>query len=268
MNGKILVAVCGVGNPNFDKKITGIINNIDIIEKTAPVKYYNNIDFIFYCYDNSLQDQLVPRKNCKIIRETGYVGEFIYKHLQPEAVACYDRIIVMLDDIVIQPDFNIAKIMKIQDDYDFDLISPTLTQDSEFSYEFMLCKTTENNNYVMSTRFVEFFMYIMKPYSDSYAKWLSCFDQHTKYMWGIDNILNLEHGLKLGLINNMTIKHLFKGELCNWRNGDDERKRVFNNIVTKHQKNNTKTVITRGTKNNLDHALKVVEYIDLDLEYK
>ena len=87
-------------------------------------------------------------------------------------------------------------------------------------------------------------------------------------MWGIDNILNLEHGLKLGLINNMTIKHLFKGKLCNWRNGDDERKRLFNSIVTKHQKNNTKTVITRGTKNNLDHALKVVEHIDLDLEYK
>ena len=66
--------------------------------------------------------------------------------------------------------------------------------------------------------------------------------------------------LNIGLIK------LYK--LSNWRNGDDERKRLFNSIVTKHQKNNTKTVITRGTKNNLDHALKVVEHIDLDLEYK
>ena len=267
MSNRLLVAVCGVGDPNLDKKIVGITNNLNMIKKTAPVSYINNIDFIFYCYDDSLQDQLSSYKNCKIVHEPGYVGEFIYRHLQPEMVSNYDRIIVMLDDIVMQPNFNIAKIMKIQDDYDFDIISPSLTQDSEFSHRFMLSRIVDSRDYVMVTRFVEFFMYIMKPSRDSYAKWLSCFDQHTKYMWGIDTILNLEHKLKLGMMNSMTIKHMFKGNLCDWRCGDGERKRVFDKVVAKHQKNKTKTVVTRSTKNNDLHAFEVIDKIYLTDRY-
>lgn len=262
MNKKILVAICGIGEPNFDIKLSSNIKNIDIIKQTAPKHYNSNIDFLFFAYDDSLQKNLIECDTVKIIRESGFVGEFIYRHLQPSMVSHYDRIIVMLDDIEIQQNFDLSTIIDIQDTYGFDIISPTLTIDSQISHEFMKTREELPDNSVMSTRFAEFFMYVMKPYSESYTKWLSCFDKHTKYMWGIDNILNLEHGLKLGLMNGMTIKHLFKGNLCNWRSGDDERKRLFNKIVVNHQKNKTKTVLTRGTQNNLDHALKIIECID------
>jgi len=237
MNKKILVAVCGIGKPNFDTKLSSNIKNIKIINQTAPVAYNNNIDFLFFAYDDSLQESLIEYDNCKIIRESGFVGEFIYRHLQPTMVSHYDRIIVMLDDIEIQQNFDLSTVFDIQDMHGFDIISPTLTIDSKINHEFMKTRESLPNNSVMNTGFAEFFMYIMKPASDGYAKWLSCFDEQTKTMWGIDIILNLELKLKLGLINDMTVKHLFKGGSKN--GGIQELRRLFERVNKKHEENGT-----------------------------
>ena len=117
---KILVAVCGIGDPRFDAKLPHNIKNIEIINHTAPKEYNGNIDFLFFSYDNRLQKKFINHDNCKIIKEEGFVGEFIYRHLQPEMVSNYDRIIVMLDDLAVQKDFNLEKIMKIQDEYNLE----------------------------------------------------------------------------------------------------------------------------------------------------
>lgn len=211
MNGKILVAVCGVGDPNFDEKILACTNNIETIIKTAPSKYKNKIDFVFYAYDDQLTNELNCYNNCKIVRESGFVGEFIYRHLQQHKVKNYDRIIVMLDDIELQPDFNLNTVLKIQDTYKFDIVSPTLTSNSKASHEFMKTRGIKTKDTILHVGFVEFFMYVMKPASKAYRQWLSCFNEHTRTMWGIDLLLHQELELKLGLIDNMTIRHMYIG---------------------------------------------------------
>lgn len=167
----------------------------------------------------------------------------------------YDRIIVMLDDLHIQPNFNLEKIMNIQDEYNFDVISPTLTTDSKASHQFMKTCSGKDNNYVLSTSFVEFFMYVMKPSDEAYAKWLSCFDKQTKCMWGIDMILNVVLGLKLGLVNNMTMKHMYKGGSV--KNGFAEMKRLLRRINDDHKKHGTESPVPIGDLRDLPNILKV-----------
>ena len=211
MNGKILVAVCGVGDPKFDKKIIACTNNIEGIIKTAPSKYKDRIDFVFYAYDDRLTNELNCYNNCKIVREPGFVGEFIYRHLQQHKVKNYDRVIVMLDDIELQPNFNLNTLLKIQDTYKFDIVSPSLTSDSKASHKFMKTRGIKTKDTILHVGFVEFFMYVMNPASKAYGQWLSCFNEHTRTMWGIDLVLHQELELKLGLIDNMTIKHMYVG---------------------------------------------------------
>ena len=179
--------------------------------KTAPKKYKNKIDFVFYAYDDRLTNELDCYDNCKIVREPGFVGEFIYRHLQQHKVKNYDRIIIMLDDIELQPDFNLNTLLKIQNKYKFDIVSPSLTSDSEVTYEFMKTQDIKTKDTIQHVGFVEFFMYVMDPASKAYEQWLSCFNENTRTMWGIDLVLYQEFGLKLGLIDNMTIKHMYIG---------------------------------------------------------
>ncbi len=211
MNGRILVAVCGVGDPNFDEKILACTNNIEAITKTAPSKYKNKIDFVFYAYDDQLTNELNCYNNCKIVRAPGFVGEFIYRHLQQHKVKNYDRIIVMLDDIELQSNFNLNDLLEIQNTYKFDIVTPALTSDSKSSHKFMKTRGIKTKDTILHVGFVEFFMYVMKPASKAYRQWLSCFNEHTRTMWGIDLVLHQELELKLGLIDNMTIRHMYIG---------------------------------------------------------
>jgi hypothetical protein len=244
MNGRILVAVCGIGDPNFDDKISACLCNIDVIKGTAPTEYNNKIDFLFFAYDDRLGGQLDDYSCCKIVREPGFVGGFIYKHLQQQMVQDYDKIIIMLDDIKLQPDFNLSKVMVLQDTYNFDIISPSLTTDSKINHNFMKTRELISEDCVLHVGYIEFFMYVMNPADDSYARWLSCFTEHTKTMWGIDIILSTELGLKLGLINSMTMTHMFKGG--SKLGGMSEMKRLFKRINKKHEDNGTESPVSTG----------------------
>ena len=266
MNGRLLVAVCGVGDPEFDAKLPACINNINIIRKTAPREYKNKIDFIFFAYDDRLTDQL-NGSDCKIVRETGFVGEFIYKHLQQHMVEDYDRIILMLDDIEIQPDFNLNRIMCMQDKFNFDIMSPLLTTNSEINHDHMVTRNNLDKESVIHTDFIEFFMYIMKPDSSSYATWLSCFDQQTKAMWGLDMIMSTVFGLKLGLANSMTIKHMFKGGSKSV-GGREEMIRLFKQVSNKYQDTSKSTYMNNLHKQHFNRiargdpweVLSILEY--------
>jgi hypothetical protein len=211
MNGRILIAVCGVGDPNFDTKIVACTSNIEKIIKTAPTKYKGKIDFIFFAYDDRLTDELSNYNDCKIVREPGFVGEFIYRYLQQHKVKNYDRIIVMLDDIELQPNFDLNVMLKIQDVHKYDIVSPALTRDSKASHKFMKTRDIKTKDTILHVGFLEFFMYVMNPASKAYGQWLSCFNENTRTMWGIDLLLHQELELKLGLIDNMTIKHMYIG---------------------------------------------------------
>ena len=203
----ILVAICGLGNPQGAKKINGCLKNIDLIKSTAPTD--SEIHIKIFCYDDLALDQFASLKNCHMVRETGIVGEFIYRHLSPNEISSYDRIILLMDDITLSENFNLSSLMKLQDKYSFDIVSPSATQESVLARDFMRHRAQNQfKNKVFCVNFLEFFFYMFNlKDSDAYSAWHSMFDEKTQWMWGIDLILSPVLNLKLGLTNDMTFHH-------------------------------------------------------------
>lgn len=230
---RILIAVCGIGDPNFDTKISACVNNIELIKKTAPTD--SQLEFKMFAYDERLQSRLDILPSCSIIRENGFVGEFIFRHLQPSMVSVYDRIIVTLDDVILMPNVNIKEMLDIQDKYNYAIISPTHTVDSNIKFEIQRTRHEIDQPSVLTTSFAEFFFYVMNPRSKAYHDWLSCFDDETKSMWGIDMLLHKVFGMKIGLINHMHINHLYKGGSKMVHGGAElEMNRLFDRIREHH----------------------------------
>lgn len=203
----ILVAICGLGDPDGSKKINGCLNNIRLIKNTAPTN--SEIDFKIFCYDDLRLDQFLDIENCEIIKEEGIVGQFIYRYLRPDDLSSYSRLILLMDDIKLSANFNLAKLIKVQDKYVFDIISPSATSSSVLSRDFMKQRLDcRFKNKVLCVNFVEFFFYMFNLKNpNAYSVWHSMFSENTKWMWGIDLALNPILKLQLGLVNDMTFDH-------------------------------------------------------------
>jgi protein-tyrosine-phosphatase len=201
MVNNLLVVIPGMGDGFFEEKKKFLRKNIDIIKKT----YSGNIDFLIFNYsDNDFSD--FPE--VKVVKQKGFINEYLFKYLKPDDIKQYDYIIIMLDDISICENFDVNKIIEIYNHNDLDIISPTLTTDSEFSYSFML----QNKIYgdlLRITNYCEYFLYIMKR--DSYAKYWNLLDEKSFWGWGLDLSLYLRD-LKLGLLNEFNIKHHYKNK--------------------------------------------------------
>lgn len=203
----ILVAICGLGSPDGPKKINGCLNNIHLIKNTAPTN--SKIDFKIFCYDDLNLDQFLHIENCQIIKEEGIVGQFIYRHLRPDNLSSYSRLILLMDDIKLSDNFNLASFIEVQDKYVFDIISPSATPNSILSRDFMKQRLDSKfKNKTLCVNFVEFFFYMFNLKNlNAYPLWHSMFSENTKWMWGIDLVLNPTLGLQLGLVNDMTFHH-------------------------------------------------------------
>lgn len=214
LKNRVLVCICGHGGPNYEHKQELCLSNLNLIKSTCPVELRDNIDIEIYCYDRTVDtSEYIDRFNAKIITEPGIIGEFIYKYIKPDRVKKYSRVILLLDDIKLDQNFNLHNIITIQDENNFDIISPCLSPESKYSHAFMLrddaYKTTVRN-----VNFLEFFMYIFNPKNDAYCKWYNILNKHVKWLWGIDYILNNLIGLKLGILNTMSMTHFYIKTCC------------------------------------------------------
>lgn len=208
-DNKILVVICGIGNPGVSTKIKSCISNIKILEKTLPTKYKNKIDFKIFCYDNTIKNEFEKFRNCEVIKQNGIVGEFIFRNLNPSLLVGYDYLILMLDDIELVDDFNLKKLISIQSKHMFDILSPSATISSKLTFPFMKKRLDKiYKNKVLSVNFLEFFFYMFDLKNmNSYSKWYSLFDKNTRWMWGIDLLLHKVLKFKLGIVNNMSFIH-------------------------------------------------------------
>jgi hypothetical protein len=198
---KILVTIPGIGDNHFESKKTFLKRNIEIIKNT----FNGDVDFLLFNYsDNDFSDF----ENIKIIRERGIIGQYIFNYLNPKELTEYDYIILMLDDILLSEDFNIDYLIKLYKENDLNIISPSLTKDSKFSYEFML-ENSKYNGYLRITNFCEYFFYLMD--FNSYNRYWNLFDDKTYWLWGIDLCLDIQ-GFKMGILNDYKVKHFYISE--------------------------------------------------------
>ena len=193
-----LLIIPGYGGKEWEIKSVCINQSINKIKNTCP----ENSNFTI-----------------KIIKP-GILGEFIYNYVKPSLVENYDYIILMLDDIILQDNFNLKDALNILNLHNLDLISPSLTLDSIHTHRESLVdlNNTSNNKIGRICNFVEFFFYIIP--SKSYNNYYSLFYKDTKWMWGIDYCM--DHLMKMCILDNMNMKHY----LSSYNSTDTQNKRM------------------------------------------
>ena len=136
-----LLVIPGYGGKEYDKKSDFINQSINKIKQTAPTNSIFTIKI--FNYDSSPNN--FKFGEFEEIIKPGILGEYIYNYIQPEMVEKYDYVIMMLDDIILQDNFNLNDALTILNLYNLDLISPSLTLDSVHTHKESLVDSTEKS---------------------------------------------------------------------------------------------------------------------------
>lgn len=202
---KLLCIVPGFGNPFLDSKLQILERNMKYISR-----YPGLIDLVICVYDNSNVDQLkfnqIDNVNISIHYEKGIVGEFLIKYTNHDIIENYSHIMILLDDIELQPSFKWDLIFTMINDFNLDIFSPCLTKDSKYIYDYMI---KSNEKYTLNiVNCCELFCYIIP--SEKYAKYFKLINNMNPWMWGVDLILNKIGNLQVGLSNVIQMRHYFQ----------------------------------------------------------
>jgi len=184
---RICLIIIAFGDPERKKKLQWLKTNIERLR--ANLTGIGILDVVVnqYTTDSVLTQEIhAIDANIKVNVSEGYLVELLKKHNQPEKYSNYDHIILLLDDVEVCVDFNIASLIDAQDRYGFDLMSPAVIG-STHAYLAPYPKEL-----VLSTQ-IEFYFYLFTP--KSYKKYYDYFLEPHFTMWGYD--LTLTYGARI-----------------------------------------------------------------------
>jgi len=195
----LLIVYPGFGDSNSEVKQRFVLKLINIVQ--------HDFKIIIFCHGEQKLLLLEKNSNIQIVYEKGIIGQFLYKHITPD-LTFFSHIMIVMDDIEVMDDFDIN--FYITKTKDCDIISPCLTNDSEFTHEYMLQRSGCGLSSVDS---MELFMYIMTR--DSYIRDYNTFlDKFVSWLWRVDMLFG-KKGFKCLLNFNNAVKHHFKGSSRN-----------------------------------------------------
>ena len=216
---RLLVVVPGFGSPRLEFKRELLKRNLRLIRSTFSAA--NSIHVKIFNYGTETSGiSGISGIEVEEIMGAGIVGQFLYRHVTPAVIedGGYDYIILMLDDIELVAakseggeGFNIDRMIRNYEHYQFDILSPSLAAGSKFSHAYMLQQgegVGEDKGVIRIAQCVEFFFYLMSP--SAYQKWWGLLDEKSCWLWGIDYAF-YNYGIKAGLMDGMTIVHHIKG---------------------------------------------------------
>lgn len=186
----ILLVYPGFGGHNIIHKQNLLINNLGKLKSNEP------IDIMVFSHSDDELELLKNLPNVTIKYEKGVIGEFLFRHVTPEVVEKYSHVIISMDDIELLDDVDID----VYTQENIDIISPSLSEDSQYTHSFMLNK---KNQGMESTPFLELFFYVMTV--ATYKRYYEIFiDENVSWLWYIDCILQMkgftcaiDHGRKM-----------------------------------------------------------------------
>lgn len=206
----LYVVVPGFGSPQWDLKVGILKNNIRVIESHRWQKW--KMVICQYQQDMELPEDISRHPCVTVIKEPGIVGEYLVKHTDPDTIIKegYTHMMAILDDVeLVQKTFSWHLVFKYLDDLKADILSPSMTEDSAFEFQYMLTKPKAMFGLKL-TPCCEFFCYIM-PVA-SYKKYYeNALDINNPWMWGIDMILKIKHNLQPVIANTICMRHYIKG---------------------------------------------------------
>lgn len=230
----LFLLIPGFGAPHIPKKIDILRHNLSIILSQIhftpkPDIYLKHIRICAYDSDGerALQEMLAdcvqrycaypflrPPPTLQIVCEPGKVGEFIYAHGSPSdsAIAACSHILILLDDVELPPTFRFEILLRYMRDFSLNIITPSLSQESIAPVVFPHMLTNPGEHFAINiTPVAEFFAYFMDT-AFSFPRYYSFLDAKTNpWMWGMDLILHKKMGLRVGVLNRITMRHHFRG---------------------------------------------------------
>jgi hypothetical protein len=201
----LFVLIPGFGKPNESVKTQVLSHNI---RKICSYNWASLKIRVCIYDDTELPKNIIDIPCVDVQRSKGLPGTFIKEYAHPDEVTvAYDLILILYDDILLMPDVDMEKMIELKDFFHLDIVSPTLTLDSQYVYKYML--TEPESNYDMKiSPCCEIFCFLFDK--TSYRKYYEHVDaKMNPWLWGLDLILYKQFGLRVGLINTMTMKHLF-----------------------------------------------------------
>jgi len=214
----LFVAIPGWGAPHIDQKGKILANNLQVIGR-GP---WQRVTIRIFQYDASpaataaLAEALrsaPPGAVVETVVGPGIVGEFLRTAVRPEdpAVAGADAVLLLLDDVELQPSVDLVAAERILSRFGPGVVVPALTPDSLHVFPHMVQRVEPYPEFhtVTVTPVAEFFSYLMDV--ASYARYHGFFSADNPWMWGMDLILTRRMGLRVMLLNAMTVRHHFRG---------------------------------------------------------
>ena len=226
----LYVLISGFGLPHWDHKVDILKNNL---EKIYDSKIWKKVHVCVCQYSDprlyQLPKECIDQYSIEVIYEKGIVGEFIHRYASPSRISGYDYILCLLDDIeLLQVQWE--PLIRYVKDIDFDLLSPSLSLDSQYQYRYMLHEPY-NLSTIKVTPCCEYFCIFANV--QNFKKYYDHVDPKNPWMWGLDLILKKHLGLKVGVVNTMVMKHWYKNE-CYQDRPDVPPMKGYDELIAKY----------------------------------
>ena len=210
---KIKVIIPGLGKPRYALKIATLRQNLQTLLAKQSAQYA--IEVIIFQYDSKNIMDYIPEfaDRVKVHRGRGIVGEFLHV-MTPARLHGNDYVIILLDDIVLGSDFKLDRLIAWKKQHNLDIVSPSLTVESNPGWTYMRQKPYSNYE-GFEVRRCELFCYLMDM--RSYGRYHAYVRKYNPWMWGMDVMLREVMGLRVGLHNKIAVIHLIKGAAYKYR---------------------------------------------------
>jgi hypothetical protein len=197
----LFVIVPGFGAPHIEEKNRILESNLRVI-RSGP---WSDVHVCVCCYD----DADVDVECVTVIRDSGYVGDFLRRWVTPKDIEGFDYVLALLDDFeLVKEGWDWEELIRVKEDLKLDLISPVLTSESPTPYPYMRV-VPEQGRVVKMGPACEFFCYFMDRHA--WARYHVHLDPCNPWMWGYDTLLQRQFGLRVGRLNWMLGHHYFSG---------------------------------------------------------
>ena len=199
----LLVVVPGFGPPYLPEKRAFLGHNLRVIRATYP----GSITVRVFNYGDE-PAAVEPPQGVTLIEtmEKGIVGQFLYRHIIPQSIQGFDTVLILLDDITLHPQTNVASMLEYMGRGGVDIVTPALSAESQLSHGFMLQQRREAA--YRRVTFCELFCYLMTR--DAYERYYRLFDGDTTWCWGLDLCLHPQ-GFKMSICDAWPMTHHYKG---------------------------------------------------------
>lgn len=204
----LYVLITGFGAPHYEHKVDILRNNLKKIHEYP----WKKVDICIYQYSDSdkyrIPIDLMVEYNINVIYQPGIVGQFLKQGVVAEKIKEYDYILTLLDDVeLMNPKWD--TMIDYIKEFQFDLLSPCLTQDSKYQYEYM--RYDEKLPVGLKvTPCCEYFCFFAD--TQRFQSYWMALEDKNPWMWGLDLILRKHLNIRVAIVTWFQMKHWYKNE--------------------------------------------------------